>query len=202
MSKALERSRDFNFMISASDVWQVAAGSEQELAEAMKTDSDRAVAIVGAALVEDRLADGLERFMRPDKKTFERLTDFTGPLGSFSQKSSMAYMLGLVSKMAFEDLEVMRKIRNKFAHSLAIASFETPVIKSKLNSLQLYRSHVVERSIEPNAFVVSLVPAIPRFSAENYSELAKLPRQRFLWTVQLFLIAFGTINFKENLPKI
>src|SRR3546814_2970630 len=51
------------------------------------------------------------------------------PLGNFSSKIKMCYCLGLIDKMIKEDLNLIRKIRNEFAHDL-YASFDSDKIKN------------------------------------------------------------------------
>jgi len=89
------------------------------LVEEMNGESDRAVAIVGAAWVEEGLSDAITSFMRPHKKSQERLFGANGPLSTFSAKINLARLLGMVTDAIWSDLHVIRDIRNEFAHHIA-----------------------------------------------------------------------------------
>ena len=98
--------------------------------------SDRAVAIVGGALVEELLTRALKYFLRPDATSMEELFSFSGPLGTFSAKIRMGYHLGCYGEEVRRDLDILRRIRNDFAHELQ-ATFSTQVIRDRTASFQL-----------------------------------------------------------------
>ena len=89
-----------------------------ELAE----ESDRSAVILGAT----RLDNALERLLKnsmhhyPDGK--DNLFDPDRPLSSFSAKIALAYRLGLIDRNIEHALQMLRRIRNDFAHSLEKAS--------------------------------------------------------------------------------
>ncbi len=49
---------------------------------------------------------------------------FNAPLGTFSTRNTAAFSLGLISEREFKEIEILRRIRNRFAHHVH-ASFET-----------------------------------------------------------------------------
>jgi DNA-binding MltR family transcriptional regulator len=58
----------------------------------------------------------------------------SAPLGSFAAKIRLAHLLGLISKDFYSDLEMMKEIRNRFAHDLSAVSFDQQSI-SPITSL-------------------------------------------------------------------
>ncbi|WP_407471112.1 hypothetical protein [Xanthomonas campestris] len=89
------------------------------LVEEMGGESDRAVAIVGAAWVEEALFDSISSFLQPHEKSHKRLFGGNSPLGNFSSKIDLARLLGIISDIILADLHRIREIRNEFAHNIA-----------------------------------------------------------------------------------
>ncbi|MCC7596730.1 transcriptional regulator [Janthinobacterium sp. FW305-129] len=53
----------------------------------------------------------------PSDATTQLVEGFNAPLGTFSSRIKAAYSIGLITKEQFQDLEILRKIRNEFAHN-------------------------------------------------------------------------------------
>lgn len=101
----------------------------------IETTSDRACAIVSAAFLDNTIQNIIMSFLCKDSSTQDRaLFNQNGPLSTFSSKVIIAYRLGLISKKEYDNLNVIRKIRNCFAHDLTVNSFETPDVKQLLLS--------------------------------------------------------------------
>lgn len=105
-------------------------------------ESDRGAAIVGAALLEDALVTMLKERMSLDKmsqKQVKDIFDLSGPLSNFSSKISIAFAFGFIDKLTFNDLQIVRKIRNKFAHSMDGLSFDDEEVKSQVHNMYCFR---------------------------------------------------------------
>src|ERR1019366_118088 len=89
---------------------------------------ERAIAIIGATFLDSILVDILAAFMIDDEKEVEKLLSYDGALGTFFGRINAAYCLGLICKTVRDDLLVVNKIRNKFAHELH-ASFDTDPVR-------------------------------------------------------------------------
>lgn len=76
-------------------------------------ETDRACAVLAGALLDWRLN---QLFRRRLHVLYDKLLDGTGPLATFAAKIQVARALAWISKETFEDLEVIRRIRNDFAH--------------------------------------------------------------------------------------
>jgi hypothetical protein len=82
------------------------------------TSDDRALAIIGALIIENEL----DRFLAEWIKKYVHLkgnADFT-----FSFKVNLATSLKLIPQKILNAIEPIRKIRNVFAHNLDISTFE------------------------------------------------------------------------------
>src|SRR6516165_6267823 len=89
-------------------------------------------AILGAVMVEQELETLLRsKFKRKDDKTWEMLVE-NGPLNSFSSKIVIGYALGIYDERMRNDLNIVRSIRNAFAHSRKLIQFDDPLIVNEL----------------------------------------------------------------------
>lgn len=101
----------------------------------IRQDSDRGAVLSFAAVIEERLKEVILLFLMENKSSLKLLDGFNAPLGTFSAKILMAHALGLISDKEFKEIQTLRKIRNRFAHSLEKIDFETDDIKSMLYTL-------------------------------------------------------------------
>ncbi len=93
-------------------------------------ESDRSVAIVAAALIDEALASLIERKLIPaEKNDFCIFSQINSPIGTFSSRINACYQLGLISLEMHKDLHFIRKIRNKFAHEPFDLTFENDAIR-------------------------------------------------------------------------
>jgi DNA-binding MltR family transcriptional regulator len=104
-------------------------------------ESPRAAVIVSGALLDALLRDLIASFLIDEPTVVDDLlgTDNKSetPLSSFSARIKTAYCLGLISKSRYQDLMLIKKIRNKFAHKLHGYSFESKEVVDLCNSLQI-----------------------------------------------------------------
>jgi hypothetical protein len=90
-------------------------------------------AILGAGLVEHELEVQLRRrFLRNDDTTWSELTGDQGPLGSLFAKIATGYAFRLFGEELRTNLDIVRVIRNQFAHSKKPFDFSHPLIIKEL----------------------------------------------------------------------
>jgi len=112
------------------------------LIEEMEGQSDRGVAIVGAAWVEEAMSVAIESFLHSDSKAWQRLFGANGPMSTLSAKIDLAGLLGIISEVIRSDLHIIRDIRNEFAHQIAHPThhtklaFHSPHIRDKCLALK------------------------------------------------------------------
>ena len=99
----------------------------------IQDESDRGIAIVAAAMLDRQLEDILiANFQNTGLE--KECTSNNGPLSSFSSKIQIAFSLGLISESENRNLQLIRKIRNDFAH-LRSVSFDQQTIANRCRSL-------------------------------------------------------------------
>jgi DNA-binding MltR family transcriptional regulator len=144
---------------------------------------DRVIAVIGAAYLDsmlDRLltaafiqcTEDVERMLRPD-----------GPLGSNGSRYQLCYCLGLITREQRDDLKIVAKIRNAFAHNFRPATFETDPIRGYCASLK-----------QPGilaAMPAQLFPPAAAETAKAYVEaITTTPREKYRMSV---ISLFGSL---------
>lgn len=88
-----------------------------ELLTRLASESERSVVILSAARLDASLETLLKAVMHPSPGGTDDLFAPERPMGSLSAKISLAYRLGLVDRDVEHVLQMIRRIRNDFAHS-------------------------------------------------------------------------------------
>ena len=114
--------------------------------EELQAETDRGLPLVGAALIDEKLHDTLESFFINNKATKKLLSEPYAPLGTFSSRIDACYSLGLIDDFEYQEIGLIRKIRNTFAHSKHGMSFNDSKVAGLCTSLQ---SKLPEDSIQP-----------------------------------------------------
>jgi DNA-binding MltR family transcriptional regulator len=103
--------------------------------EALTKESDRGCALFAAAYLDTALSDLLYCSFVESKKIEVELFEGTAPLSSFSSRIKLAFYLGRISAECRADLDTIRKIRNDFAHNIALISFNSQSIADRCRNL-------------------------------------------------------------------
>ncbi len=136
----------------------------QAIVDEIEKQTDRGAAIIAAATIDDVLQDLITaRLIELSSKRKKALFESNGPLSSLSAKIEMAFALGLFNRERRESLDLIRDVRNRFAHMMNPVSFDHPDI-----------SAIVEARITPEVRV---------FKAS--------PRMKFLFTANTLMIYLG-----------
>jgi len=130
------------------------------------------------------LEDALQRRFVQDPKALKGIFK-KGLLHEFSTKVALGYLLQIYSEEAKKNLEAIGKIRNEFAHNLAIGSFEHSDLKLLFRDLTLY--HRCEPGDKPEEFF------LPEPLPQNASR-----RQRFICNVHCLNVYFVLDSFREK----
>ncbi len=149
--------------------------SLRQAAAKFNRQSDRGSALIAVAWVDDALEECLRVYFQQDKTIANLILQPDGPLGSFSSRIKIAYLLGITTASLYADLEIMRRIRNDFAHVRQEVRFNDQSIKDRCKSL-----------IGANAF------------ERGTGQTIRSPRQMFL--ISAFLAADYLLAYVKN-PK-
>jgi len=99
-------------------------------------ESDRGCVIFCAAMVEAELERLLRLHFRTEddvvKKVVDPLFCAYAPLSTFSAKIAVCYALGLIPTQTHKALELLRRLRNDFAHAKINVSFQSSGYQSRL----------------------------------------------------------------------
>lgn len=112
----------------------------------IQKQDDQAMVLSLATFLEDTLGRLLLAYFRSCKATKELIEGFNAPLGTFGSRIKAVYAFGLVTDDQYKDMEILRKIRNHFAHNWEGVSFERNDIQALVGQLSCYT--VDHRTIE------------------------------------------------------
>jgi DNA-binding MltR family transcriptional regulator len=156
----------------------------------LQTQTDRGVAIVGGSFVETFLEKLLKSFLRSDDETALReMFRTSGPLGTFSAKIRLGFLLRFYGAKAHRELHFIKDIRNRFAHELGHISFSSRPIDQWCRELKLVDGYFNHISEKPR---LAGVPGMRFFEdkAEADTHLSK-ERNRFVETCRMFMETFS-----------
>jgi mannitol operon repressor len=104
--------------------------------EQLKAESERGEVLISAAMIDDLLMRTVAAFLIEGASANRLLSGFNAPLGTLSARIEMAAALGLISDDEHHDANIIRKVRNEFAHNLPV-SFDNPRIRQSCAALRL-----------------------------------------------------------------
>jgi hypothetical protein len=99
--------------------------------------NDRGSCILTATNVELALDAALFKVL--DRQVRDDLIRQDGPISSFSQKITLGRALNIYGEQTRHNLDLIRQIRNAFAHSHAPITFETRQVKDAVGELREIR---------------------------------------------------------------
>lgn len=110
----------------------------------INTESDRGVVLVSASILDELLRQSLLARFVDDGRVGALMDGFNAPLGTFSSRVLAAFATGVIRREEFEEIGILRKVRNAFAHELT-ASFEDQSIRDLCANLKLPRHETTPR---------------------------------------------------------
>ena len=103
-------------------------------------ESDRGAVLVGAAFVEHSLSRALRTVFDPETERAATARDALfgrrGPLASGWAKTQFALAAGVIDEPLFEGIEIIRVLRNHFAHSHSRVTFADPDAQKAVQNLR------------------------------------------------------------------
>jgi DNA-binding MltR family transcriptional regulator len=127
--------REFSRRLPAGEEWP-------EAGDDIRNVHDRAAAIILGAHVEMYLQRLLLAHL-PNAKP-EIFLPPSGPLTDFYAKNHLAFAMGIIPKAILKDLEVVRRVRNAFAHAPAPMRFSDPPIRDECRKMRFHPIHFKE----------------------------------------------------------
>jgi hypothetical protein len=140
--------REFGRRTPADEDWP-------EIQAEIRNAHDRAAGIILGSLVEMYLEQLLLANL-PNAKP-EIFSQPNGPLTDFYAKNQLAFAMGIISEALLKDLEVVRRVRNVFAHAVAPMRFSDPPITTECRKMRSHPIHFKEKAHEyPEEFLGSI----------------------------------------------
>ena len=102
----------------------------------LNDESSRGKAIISGSYLDDLLSNIIASFLIVGSSSKRLLEGYSPPIGSFSARIDMAYSLGLIKEKEKHELDLIRKIRNRFAHDVN-CNFDDPKIIDWCKNLQM-----------------------------------------------------------------
>jgi DNA-binding MltR family transcriptional regulator len=162
----------------------------QDFDDALRGETDRAAAVLGAAYLDDHLEKVFRARLRSE--TPDTVYRYRGPLGDFASKIDLAFALGWITTELRDDLHVIREIRNKFAHDPDhLLAFEDQSIRDLTKNLRS------QRYVTENIAVLLASLSVEDTPSKRQSTLAGLfdtARKRFSIGVW-----YATLRLKQAL---
>jgi DNA-binding MltR family transcriptional regulator len=105
-----------------------------DLVTKLKGESETAQILIFYSYLDDRIQQLMSQYMvgLDTNNSREALFGLNGPLGTFSNRTIVAYHLGWLSAKHYARLNAFRKVRNEFAHHAFKVSITDPAIADKL----------------------------------------------------------------------
>src|SRR5579862_9203508 len=126
------------------------AGAMRELEE----QTDRGAAIIATALIDHHLTVAIEaRLEALNSKLRNSLLGSRGALATLQSKLDMGMALGLYTMDAHRQLDTIRKIRNRFAHTPIPLTFQDATLKRL--SLSLMSPAFADRTDPRERFMIA-----------------------------------------------
>jgi hypothetical protein len=93
-------------------------------------ESDRSSIILMASLLDDALVFRVAKSLHfdPSEDEFDRIFRLEGPLGTFSSRMEIACLFGFIEDATYEQLNIIREMRNACAHSKHALTFSEPAL--------------------------------------------------------------------------
>jgi len=156
--------------------------------------SDRAYVILWATVLEDYLRQLLPYKMRQPlgADLSSRLFEERGPLESFSAKILLGFAIKLFGRKTYHDLEIIRALRNEFAHRRKPLHFSTPEVNTVCATLLLPDLQCAK--VPPNAVV--------RARARDVRLSPRDAQTRYAVAAQTIIINLATVYERKSKPLL
>jgi DNA-binding MltR family transcriptional regulator len=168
-------------------VWWI--GGSDKIAKALEQlgrSSDRAIAIIAAAIMEEHITEAIKRRWQDAPAVIRRMLQTEGPLGNFGPKIDLVFLMGLISPEGHRDMTLIKKVRNKFAHYLDVDDFNTPVIKGWCFDLKHFENFVLT-----DAEMAGAPKGRKLFGQAGMDERLRTAKGRYITAVQFYSLIFG-----------
>lgn len=176
----------------------------------LMSESDRGCVLILTSDLDNCLVSLLNRWFTDigeiSGKLNKRVFDFSGPLGTLSNKILIARSLGIISQELFHDLEVLRNIRNVAAHTNSKFSLSSKNIKDMMKTL----NYNFEKYSKVTRYKATAPIKNPEESHEINENVMKglgfirFDKINYIFTLKRIILIIKTkdISYKNIIPEI
>jgi hypothetical protein len=111
-------------------------------------EGERSSVVLGAERINVALEILIKSSLQPSSNKTDTLFTSEGALASFSRKIEMAYRLGLIDLPFKQALDLVRKLRNDFAHAIKVESLQQDSHADRVKALSKLVIKGNEKAIE------------------------------------------------------
>ncbi len=155
-----------------------------------RSESDRGATILASVWIEHLLERKLKAlFTAGNSKTRQKLYSLNGPFSSFSSKILAVYSLGWIDSDIYDDINLVRRIRNVFAHKLHGIDLESPKIRKLIDEFKIPSRHYYDwNELQAVATVdgkgvILFTEKLP----DDAGETLDIQRLKYQWIVSLLV---------------
>jgi hypothetical protein len=124
-----ERKEDFGFATRPFDLTHPHLKAFSEFLAEFNKETERGAALAAAAFLDNLLRRVISNFLIPNDSGFSLVEGFNAPFGTLSARIAACHAMGLISETEFREAEIVRKVRNEFAHKVKM-SFKDDRVRS------------------------------------------------------------------------
>lgn len=124
-----------------------------QIRTSLSKESDRGMVLLATSYLENILGEYIYSYLQGSKRF--RKSMFKTTLSSFASKINFAFAVGLINDNFFYDLNNMRMLRNKFAHSYTLLDFESEQIDEIITSFK-YKFIISETPTNRQLFMTQM----------------------------------------------
>lgn len=159
-------------------------------------EGERSSVVLGAERINVALEDLIKSSLQPSLNKTDTLFTSDGALASFSRKIEMAYRLGLIDLPFKHALDLVRKLRNDFAHAIKVESLQQDSHADRVKALSKLVTDGNEKAIEGFALAYQ--------KAAQEAQVQEPPEQvrAYLSCVMLLLLKLELTRHHAQRPDV
>lgn len=141
----------------------------------LEKESDRGAVLISCSMIDELLRRTIHAYLTTDDYADDLLKGPNAPIGSFFARTRLAAALGLIDEVMAAECDLLRRIRNEFAHAVD-CSFENPKVISLCDKLKFCIAEAPARG----KFDTAAVPVILNLTNRpHYAGQRRLKVQTF-----------------------
>lgn len=147
----------------------------KEFRKSLDRETDRGCAVMSAAYLDVALENLLKASFVQADRVIKETFNGTGPLATFSSRINLSFLLGLIDEQIFRDLNIIRKIRNDFAHEPTTLLFSSESVFSRCIALECYGQSNIEGRKKFTSVILGLLGLIHKATDLSNRPATPLP---------------------------